>query len=435
MQLNDRPPLRLALAAAAGALVSATPYTAADNWELGSNLSLYNEQGPGIHSISPSVELTRILPDQQRLQLRATVDSVSGASPTGASGAHQTLTSPSGHAVSSDSGSGLVYDTNFHDQREALNVSWDSRLNSNTTYTTSGAFSTERDFTSATAQLSVARSLLRNNLTLGLGGSWEADEVRPIGGRPQAFTLNGGSAAKLGDAGRHTGEVLFSLTAALSPHTLAYLNLGLSRSGGYLTDPYKMITVVDGQTGLPVDAALFDNSITPGTQFANLYESRPDERYQQDLYLQLNQALGEHSLQLGYRYTHDDWGVNSVTVDTHFHWQVAEKIYLQPELRWYTQTAAYFYRYALVDNVDISGSQINIRYVSADRRLAEFNAETVGLRAGWQASPQWECTLQVDEYQQHGNGHPDNAIGAEKSIDFFPILRAWMIQAGLIVRW
>ena len=45
----------------------------------------------------------------------------------------------------------------------------------------------------------------------------------------------------------------------------------------------------------------------------------------------------------------DDWGIDSQTLDLHLRFAMGEGRYLQPHLRYYTQSAADFYRTVLFD--------------------------------------------------------------------------------------
>ena len=40
----------------------------------------------------------------------------------------------------------------------------------------------------------------------------------------------------------------------------------------------------------------------------------------------------------------DDWGVTSQTLDARYHWNFSPNSYLEPHVRYYTQSAADFYR-------------------------------------------------------------------------------------------
>lgn len=430
MQLNVS--LYASLAAATATLLG-IPLAQAEDWQVDSALKVY-EEDKGVRSVSPSASLSRTFADDSRLSLNLHYDSLSGASGTGASGAAQTVTSPSGKPVSVPSGSGLVY-APFEDTRRALALTWDARLQEDWRYTAGAGWSEEEDFVALSVNAGLQRSFWRNNLTLAAAVAAEFDRIQPIGGTPLPFTLNGGSSGKQGEQQRRQQELLLSATAVLSPKTLAYVSAGISQSSGYLSDPYKVITVVDGITGQPVDGQIFDDALQPNEKKANLYEHRPDSRQRLSLYTELRQAFGQQVLTLDYRLTDDDWQVQSHTLGARWHQPLGQAFYLQPDLRWYRQSAAYFYRHSLVHHEDISGSVINVRYASADRRLAAFDALTTGVRLGWLPSSRQDLSLRLAHYVQNGDSHPADAIGAQREIDFFPRQRAWWAQLLYSVRW
>ena len=87
-----------------------------------------------------------------------------------------------------------------------------------------------------------------------------------------------------------------------------------------------------------------------------LFENRPDTRAKQSVFGLLKHELGGNVLELSYRYMTDDWGIDSQTVDLHFRWGMGDRRYLQPHVRYYTQTAADFYRTVLFDGEPLPGS-------------------------------------------------------------------------------
>lgn len=432
MQLG-KPTLCAALAAASSTLLgTAFPAQAAD-WKIDGALMVYEEKD-GIKSVSPSLEINRNFADQKKLTITASYDSLSGASPSGASGAAQTVTSPSGKPVQITEGSGLIL-APFEDQRQGLAINWEAGLGEKISYSLGAACSSEVDFTALSLNGQLRRSFLKNNLTLAVGSAWESDTLEPVGGTPQAFELNGGPAPKGGKEQRRQLEGLLSASLVLSPTSLAYLAWGLSQSNGYLTDPYKVITVVDPVTGQPIDAVLIDGQLQPNQLKANLYEKRPDSRQRQSLFAEFKQAWGAEVMTVSYRYTHDDWSIRSHTAEGRYHQTLGSRFYLEPNVRWYQQSAAYFYRHSLVYFNDISGPQRNIRYASADRRLAAFDAVSAGVRVGWKPDTRQDLSLRGVVYQQSGDSHPADAIGAQKNINYFLRQTAWWLQLLYSRQW
>ena len=178
------------------------------------------------------------------------------------------------------------------------------------------------------------------------------------------------------------------------------LNYAYSASRGYLADPYKILSIIDGITGATLDY---------------VYENRPEARTKHVLYWRAKHHFeGENVGDLTYRYMTDDWGIQSHTVDVKYRYYYARKRYMEPLLRFYTQTEADFYRYGL-----ISGEAMPVN-ASADYRLAAFNAVTFGVKVGFPGFHNRETMVKFEFYQQYGNDHPSDAVGILRDYDLFP---------------
>ena len=57
---------------------------------------------------------------------------------------------------------------------------------------------------------------------------------------------------KRGDQSKDVTDLLIGVTQVLNRHTIVQFNYSLSQADGYLTDPYKVLSVVDPVTGNPV---------------------------------------------------------------------------------------------------------------------------------------------------------------------------------------
>src|SRR6185503_14430110 len=126
---------------------------------------------------------------------------------------------------------------------------------------------------------------------------------------------------------------------------------------GYLTDPYKVLSVVDPVTGNP-GAGPVGSGLN-----RYLFESRPDSREKQSLYGLLKRDFDGNVLEASYRYMTDDWGVDSQTLELRYRWGFGENRYFQPHVRFYQQTAADFYRTVLFNGQALPA------YATADHRL------------------------------------------------------------------
>jgi hypothetical protein len=187
------------------------------------------------------------------------------------------------------------------------------------------------------------------------------------------------------------------------------LNYSLGVSSGYLTDPYKIISMINGTTGKTVDYRT---------------ELRPDSRLRQSVYWKAVYHLNEDVIHFSYRYFWDDWGIRSNTVDLHYHFVLGDDFYVEPQFRYYTQSAADFYHHSLVDGASIP------RYASADYRLAEMKSTSYGLKLAMAIGKDSEVSARVTYMKQTGNSHPADAIGVQRILDLYPGLDAVIAQLG-----
>ena len=106
----------------------------------------------------------------------------------------------------------------------------------------------------------------------------EAGRLDPVGGAPlplAAMLPAGQTGNKLGSDSKTVADLLVGVTQVLGKRTIGQLNYAFSNSSGYLTDPYKLLSVVDPITGDPVAG--------PGGLSLYLFEGRPDARTKHSL--------------------------------------------------------------------------------------------------------------------------------------------------------
>ena len=134
-------------------------------------------------------------------------------------------------------------------------------------------------------------------------------------------------------------------------------------------------------------------------------------------------------IDLSYRYYRDDWNITSHTVDIKYRWSFAGGTFLEPRVRWYTQSAADFFRYSLVDGEPLP------EHATADYRQGELDALTLGLRYGGTAFKTHTWSIRGEIYDQRGDSSPDEAIGEQKDLDLFPGVRAVLIAFSYSLFW
>lgn len=371
-----------------------------------------------VSAIEAIVDGNHDFSDGKILNFRLVLDALTGASANGATPASytQTFTRPSGNGSYQTAPGETPLDDTFKDTRGALSVGLGLPLNRMTNLNFGLYGSGEHDYSSLGGNLTLTRDLHQRNTTVALHGAYFHDTIFPEGGRPDPFTPmepEGLPKAKLsGDGTKEILDLGLGVTQVLNRKMIVYLNYTYSNVTGYQTDPYKIFSVVDPVTG------------DPRATDPYLYESRPDARDKHILFGKMSWHLERDIIQLSYRYFMDDWGVHSNTVDLTYRWNLSNRTFLKPHLRYYNQSATDFYRRYLVDGQALPEN------VSADYRLGDMHTVTYGLTYGRKLDSGNELTLRLEYYAQMGDGYPPDAIGNLKDFDLFPTVDAFIMQVG-----
>ena len=264
---------------------------------------------------------------------------------------------------------------------------------------------------------SLDRDFNNRNTTFTVGLALANDSINPVGGAPiglAPMTATGGN--KQGDQSKDVTDILLGVTQVLGRHSLVQFNLSLSDSSGYQTDPYKILSIVDPVTGNPVAAPPLN-----GLPYLYLYENRPDTRDKQSIYGLYKRDIGGDVFDVSYRYMTDDWDVDSHTIDLHYRWNFDSGSYLQPHVRFYSQTAAGFYQTVLFNGTPLPA------FASADYRLSEFDGITLGIKYG-RETRRGEMSGRLEFYQQTGNASPGSQVGSLQNFELNPGLEAIVAQ-------
>jgi hypothetical protein len=431
MSSNDQSAART-LAAATCALLGTGAAVAADSddesqrWAIDSAVLYYGETDNRVQDISASIFATRDFDDDRKLGLSLTADTLTGASASGAIALDtpQTFTSPSGNKVYTTAPGEIPLDDTFLDTRFAATASWTQPLARLYTFSAGVSFSTEYDYTHVGANVSLARDFNKRNTTVFAGFAWSQDEVDPVGGAPIPLSEMldvGDHSNKLGTDSKDVIDVLVGLTQVLGRNTILRVNYSLSDSSGYLNDPYKIVSVVDPLTG---DTVPRTPPTGVGPTGLYLYESRPDSRLKHSVYSELKHAFGRSILNVGYRFMTDDWGIESHTADASVRWPIGSAYFIEPQLRYYVQAEADFYRSNLRADEPLP------EFASADFRLGAFDAVTLGVRLSGrtQGGSEWNTRLQY--YMQSGEVPAEQVIGNQAHREQYPDLSAVILQFG-----
>jgi Protein of unknown function (DUF3570) len=440
MQLKK--PIGASLAAATCGLLGALPAAPAaaqdaPDWDVESSLLFYGEDNNRVKDLSLDVSIHRALDEDHSLNLDFTVDSLTGATPNGAvpTNDYQTFTGASGSNSYTIQPGDAPLDPTFMDTRIAGSANWQQSFGAASRWNVGLSTSGEHDYFHIGVNGRVEHDFNLKNTTAFAGLAYGRDEVNPIGGAPDALTpmlppsdSPGGAGEGEGEGGGSSGpsqskdvfDALVGVTQILSRRSLVELSFSYGRSNGYLNDPYKILSVVDPVTGLPVygDAAAGGLGIR---SFLYLYESRPDTHTKQSAFLEWRHAFDRDSMALSFRYMTDDWGIDSQTTEARYRWNIDDRSYLEPHLRYYTQTAADFYRTVL-----FAGDALPA-FASADYRLADLDAYTVGLKYGHDTA-RGQFAVRLEYYRQDGKPSPGSAVGELANYNLVPPLAAAILQ-------
>ena len=336
------------------------------------------------------VAIENDLGDETLLRANFVYDTITGASPNGriipaqAGDSSIPFTSASGFSVNVNSGgsTGQVWLTEFTDKRAAIDLSLEKSLSRMLTGTVEGSYSSENDFISYGAAGTVAWDLNQRNTTITAGLAVLSESVRPGTGTPKGLAIsncNDTPAAlasrpawancnitspRFGNGSKRVIDSVIGVTQVLNERTVTQLNYSYGVSLGYLTDPYKLISVVDYELD--------------GEEVIILYEKRPDERARNSIYWKtISQLSPKKVVDFSYRYFWDDWGIRSHTIDYNYRYDYAPKNYLQPHVRYNLQSDADFFQKA----IDASVNSLP-EYASADYRLGKLATYSVGIKYG-----------------------------------------------------
>ena len=404
-------------------LAQASRSSAAEPWEINLGVMNYIEQdrNTGIEFL---LDAKRILGDGDEIKLGVEVDTLTGATPNGASASNavQTFTQSSGEGSYQVAADELPVDDTHMDTRLAIQAGYRSQHSDDLAIDYSGRLSMEFDYLSFGAGNSYEWDFNQRNTSLTLGFNAEYNRVHPVGNVPDALspmtaagTLQNRNTAS---ESRTTAEIGLGITQVINRKSLFQLRYTQSRFSGYLTDPYKIVSIIDDQ-----------NPGSLGTTLFYRFESRPDSRDINTLYFAYKYKLSSGVLDLALRHSRDDWNMDASAIELGYRHELANKNYIRPNIRIYHQNAADFYRHSL------PASETLPSHLSADTRLASFDATTIGLRYASTDVAQGKHSISAEYYLQKGESHPADAIGLQAQQDLFPDLKTLIIKYLYSFHW
>jgi hypothetical protein len=416
-----------ALAAATCALLGASPVALADEgvWEMDAALLYYGE-ADRVTAVEGVFSAKKDFGDEHIFSGKIVLDSLTGASASGAVAQPnaQTYTRPSGNGQYVIAAGETPLDDTFIDTRVQLEAQWTQPLWDDMRGSTGVHLSKEYDYLSVAVNGSLAKDFNQKNTTVSAGLSLAFDSIDPEGGRPVAFSEmvidkgqfpNEQAYRAAFDATRQTDtddkttvDLLLGVTQIINRRMLMQFNYGFSMSDGYHTDPFKVLSVVNDQ----------------GLTQSLLHEDRPTERTRHSFYWETKYALDVGVADVSYRYATDDWDVSSHTIDSRFRFNLSDNTYIQPHFRYYQQSAAEFYQPFLMEGTTLP------TFATADYRLGEMTAYTLGIKYGMKMSSGNEWAFRLEYYQQDPKNAGFDEPGALQQLDLYPSVKAVVAQVS-----
>ena len=393
---------------AAGLPAAAHAQTPSDgHWVFEGSGLIYAEENRAA-VVEPIGKLTRMFSNGQTLSGQLALDAMTGASPSGAvaSGRVETTTSASGTVKTSTLGQ--LPTAPFHDLRAATELGWGVPIGTLLNLTTAAAYSREKDYQSLGGNVSTSLDLMQRLLTLSVSGGYNEDQVFPVHGTPLA--LSDGTVRLSGSNPKHVATGSLGLSRILTRRLMVGFEASRIRETGYLTEPYKVLSIVSADSGL---------------EQSQITEKRPELRVRNSVTSSAVYHPGPDIVYLTYRYYWDDWGVNSHTVDLRYRHDVDAHSFWQPHLRLYTQTQADFFHFALVEGQPLP------EFASADQRLGPLRSATLGLTYGFQVPDHpGQFTIRAEWIHQWGAGPSIPTGDDEQSYSLFPPLEIGTVHVG-----
>jgi len=418
VQLKSFANISLSLAVATSALTGVNAAETSptikvpDTWQFDAGLLIYAEADDQVQAIEGALSAKKNLDDERSIALKVVIDSLTGASPNGAVGQNQvqTFTRPSGNGSYTVTAGDTPLDDTFKDTRVALSAQYNQQLSRLWQYSGGGNLSKEYDYLSLAINSALARDFNNRNTTASLGFSYAFDIYEPEGGIPLAKASVSDAINRGGsDDSKQTLDVLAGITQVINRQTLMQFNYAHSKVSGYQTDPFKIVSIIDNN----------------GWAQDYIYESRPDDRTKQSLFWRTKymRQPSNQVLDVSYRYFWDDWGMTAHNIDTRWRFQLQDRHFIEPHLRYYNQQAVDFYRVYLNDG------EVRAQHVTADYRLGEMQTYTFGLKYGFPIADN-EFSIRLEYYLTRVTGDNSLAKGAGLSgIDLYPDKSAFMLQS------
>lgn len=226
-------------------------------------------------------------------------------------------------------------------------------------------YSTEKDYKAISGGVEVEYEFPNKATSVRGGFSASFDEIDP--------TQEDGI-VRVNNEDKENYSIFGGVTQVINKHTIIQTTLGISYFDGFLSDPYKQVSV---------------GPVTGITLFA---DNRPDDRTQYTFATRLRRysELFGAALHVDYRFYYDDWDVRSHTLDLGLHKVTESGWAFDTSIRYYTQTQADFYE-PFYTSLPADGE------VSSDYRLSPYGS--ISFRLGLSETiGDWTIKVAAERY-------------------------------------
>jgi Protein of unknown function (DUF3570) len=259
--------------------------------------------------------------------------------------------------------------TQLHDLRRAGTLNFPITFGINT-FTPGVSLSSEHDYHSFGLSFNDALQLNNKNTTLNVGWSHDADRVLDQNPIPSQWK------------GKVSDDILVGVNQLLTPKSYFTVDFTYGQEYGYLNDPYRGVSALVNYNPGDVD----DPQTIP--------ENRPRRRTKEVFYVSYDQFIDplNGSAEASYRFYHDSYGIFAHTAELAWHQKLGRHFVLSPSIRYYNQTAAFFYAEIFQDGNNLP------QFYSSDYRLSELETITGSLDLDWRIQKHFSLDLGYSRY-------------------------------------
>jgi len=202
--------------------------------------------------------------------------------------------------------------------------------------------SIESDYLAHQVSASYDRGFRDEQTNVSVGTSWGWDDIKPLADQRSVTRADH----------KNTLHLNAVATQILTPTSVVRLGVEYNHVTGLQHNPYRLVYA--GGASVP--------------------ERHPETRDRRDAFLRFHQYLDNRSsLKLDYRLYDDDWGILSHEVTGALSQYVVDGFYARYQYRWYTQSAADFWRPEYATTQGVNG------YLTGDYRLSRLSSHLFGV--------------------------------------------------------